>query len=59
VGLINFRLLRSTVFRLALIYLCLLNAAVLILFTIVYWSTSSFTTRQIDATIEAEIRGLA
>jgi signal transduction histidine kinase len=59
VGLINSRLLRSTVFRLALIYLCLLSAAVLILFTIVYWSTSSFTTRQIDATIEAEIRGLA
>ena len=59
VGLINSRLLRSTVFRLALIYLCLLSAAVLILFAIVYWSTSSFTTRQIDATIEAEIRGLA
>jgi signal transduction histidine kinase len=59
VGLIKSRLLRSTVFRLALIYLCLLSAAVLALFAIVYWSTGNFTTRQIDATIEAEIRGLA
>lgn len=53
------RLLRSSSFRLALIYLCLLSAAVLVLLGFIYWSTTSLVSHQIDATIDAEIRGLA
>lgn len=53
------RLLRSATFRLALIYLCLFSAAVLGLLAYVYWSTAGSVSRQIDATIDAEITGLA
>ncbi len=52
-------LLRSTTFRFALVYLCLFSAAVLILVVFLYWSTSGAVSRQIESTIEAEIRGLA
>ena len=53
------RLLRSRTFRLALIYLCLLNGAVLLLLGGIYWSTTAAVTRQIESTINAEITGLA
>ena len=53
------RLLRSQIFRLALIYLCLFSAAVLGLLGFIYWSTTESVSRQIDKTIDAEIRGLA
>ena len=53
------RLLRSSIFRLALIYLCLFSASVLVLGGVIYWITIGSLTRQIDATIDAEIVGLA
>lgn len=53
------RLIRSSIFRLALVYLCLFSASVLLLVGFIYWSTTDSLTRQIDATIDAEITGLA
>ncbi len=53
------RLLRSTTFRLALIYLGIFGVSVLVLLAFIDWSTSGFMRRQTDAVIEAEIRGLA
>ncbi len=53
------RLLQSRTFRLALIYLCLFSTAMLALVGFVYWYATDSLSRQIDATIDAEIRGLA
>jgi signal transduction histidine kinase len=53
------RFFRSTTFRLALIYLCLFSAALCVLLGIMYWTTVGSISRQIDATIDAEITGLA
>jgi len=53
------RLYKSRTFRLALIYLCLFSTAVLALVGFVYWYATDSLSRQIDATIDAEIRGLA
>ncbi len=52
-------LLSSTFRRLTLIYLLLFGSSVLILFGFIYWSTIPYMSRQVDATIEAEIDGLA
>ena len=51
--------LRSSTFRLALIYMALFGGSVLLLLTFIYWSTARYMAAQADATIEAEIRGLA
>ncbi len=53
------KLLRSSTFRLALIYMALFGASVLLLLGFIYWSTVSYMGRQTDAIIEAEITGLA
>ena len=53
------KLLRSSTFRLALIYMALFGASVLLLLGFIYWSTVSYMGRQTDAIIEAEIAGLA
>lgn len=53
------RSLRTTTFRLALIYLGLFLVLVLVLLGFVYWTTAGVADRQIDDTIEAEITGLA
>lgn len=53
------RLLLTTTFRLALIYLGLFLILVLFLLGFVYWTTAGVADRQIDDTIEAEITGLA
>lgn len=53
------RLYQSSIFRLALIYLCLFSGAVIVLVGFIYWNTTQSLTRQIDATIDAEIRGLS
>jgi signal transduction histidine kinase len=53
------RLLLTTTFRLALIYLGLFLILVLFLLGFVYWTTSGVADRQIDDTIDAEITGLA
>jgi len=53
------RILRSSTFRLALLYVFLLGVSVAILLAFIYWSTAGYMDRQIEATIQAEIRGLA
>ena len=56
---ISHRLVRSSIFRAALVYICLFGAAVLVPVGVIYWTAVGSLTRQIDATIEAEITGLA
>ena len=53
------RLLRSTTFRLTLIYFGLFGVSAVVLVGFLYWSTAGFMARQTDEAIEAEIRGLA
>jgi signal transduction histidine kinase len=53
------RLLRSSPFRLAVAYVALFGSSALVLLAFIYWSTAGFMLRQADATIEAEIEGLA
>ncbi len=53
------RIFSSSIFRLALVYLLLFSVSVLALVGFIYWSTQGSLTRQIDATIDAEITGLA
>jgi len=53
------RLLRSFTFRLALLYTTLSLGSVVVLLGFIYWATAGYMDRQIDSTIEAEIRGLA
>jgi signal transduction histidine kinase len=52
------RLLDTTTFRLAALYLALFAASVLALLGFIYYSTADFVERQTEATIEAEITGL-
>jgi signal transduction histidine kinase len=52
-------LLRSRIFRLWLVYLLLFGVAVVGLSAFVYQRTTDSLTRQIDATVDAEITGLA
>ena len=52
-------LFRSSSFRLALLYMGLFSASVLVLLGFLYWATAGYMARQTDATIEAEIRGLS
>ena len=52
-------LLHSSTFRLALIYMVLFGASVLLLLGFIYWSTAAYLTQQTDQTIEAEIAELA
>lgn len=52
-------LLRTSAFRLALIYAALFIVSMLVLFGIIYWATIGGLSRQIDMTIESEIQGLA
>ncbi len=53
------KLIRSSTFRLALVYMALFGGSVLILLVFIYWSTAQYMAEQADATIEAEITGLA
>ncbi len=52
-------LLRSSTFRLALVYVAFFSTSALGLMGFIYWFTAGYMARQTDATIEAEIRGLA
>lgn len=52
-------LVRTSAFRLTLLYAAVFGASVLILLAFVYWSTVAVIERQVADTIEAEIRGLA
>lgn len=51
--------LTSSTFRLALLYILLVGISVAILLGFIYWSTAGYMARQTDATIGAEIQGLA
>jgi signal transduction histidine kinase len=51
--------LTSSTFRLALLYMLLVGVSVAILLGFIYWSTAGYMARQTDATIGAEIQGLA
>ncbi len=53
------RLLRSSAFRLALLYMALVGISAVLLLSFIYYSTASYMLRQADETIEAEISGLA
>ncbi len=53
------RLIKSSTFRLALVYMLLFSASAMLLLGFIYWSTAGYMARQTDATIEAEISGLA
>ena len=52
------RLLRTSSFQIALLYLTLFGATLLALLAFVYWSTAGLIDRQMSDTVEAEIRGL-
>jgi signal transduction histidine kinase len=52
-------ILRSSTFRLAILYMLLLGISVGILMAFIYWSTAGYMDRQTAATIQAEIQGLA
>jgi len=51
--------LRSSAFRLALLYTVLSVGSVVVLLGYIYWATAGYMDRQTDETIEAEISGLA
>ncbi len=53
------KLLYTSTFQLALIYMILFAGSVLLLLSFIYWATAGYMARQTDATIEAEITGLA
>jgi hypothetical protein len=52
------RLLETSTFRLALVYLALFGLSALALLGYLYWATALFMNRQITETIEAEIAGI-
>lgn len=53
------RLLRSRVFRLTLVSALVFSITTILLVGLIYWSGTGAISRQIDATIDAEIKGLS
>ncbi|TNC80302.1 MAG: two-component sensor histidine kinase [Oleiphilus sp.] len=53
------RLLRTSTFQLAIMYMVLFATSVFILMGFIYWATAGYMSSQTDETIEAEIIGLA
>lgn len=53
------KLVRSTTFRLSLLYLSLVIAAASLAVAYIYWNSTLLLGQQLDATIDAEIQGLA
>src|SRR3954467_8142098 len=53
------RLLHTHAFRLAVLYFLVFAASVLGVLLFVYWTSADFVERQTEATLEAEISGLA
>src|SRR6266702_7500561 len=53
------RLLRTHVFRLAALYFLVFAVSVLGVLLFVYWTSANFVERQTEATLDAEITGLA
>ena len=50
---------RSVTWRIAIGYGALFGLSMLALLVLVYWSTASYMTRQMEAVVEAEVQGLA
>lgn len=50
------KLFRTSSFRLTLLYVALTAASFLVLFVAIYWSATEFMQRQIDVTVNAEIK---
>lgn len=53
------RLLKSAIFRLALVYVLLFGSSAAILFGFLWWATVGTLSQQVDETILADIKGLA
>ncbi|MEM7407068.1 MAG: ATP-binding protein [Pseudomonadota bacterium] len=53
------RLISSTTLRLTVLYCAVFGLSVILLLGFLYWATAGLMARQADATIEAEIEGLA
>src|SRR5262252_533630 len=53
------RLVRTHAFRLAVLYFLVFAASVLGVLLFVYWTSANFVERQTEATLDAEITGLA
>ncbi|MGD8345950.1 MAG: HAMP domain-containing protein, partial [Lysobacterales bacterium] len=53
------RLLSSTTFRLTLVYTALSLGSMLLLLGFIYWATAGYMNREVNATIDEEIIGLA
>ena len=51
-------LLRTTTFRLAVVYLAIFSASVFLVLASIYWNTAGFMARQTDELLDEEIRGL-
>jgi signal transduction histidine kinase len=51
--------LRSHGFRLALLYLGLFTASVLVIFAVIYWTTADFMAQALDLSVETELSSLA
>ncbi len=56
---VSLKLLRTTAFRLSLLYVAIFGAAGAAVIAYTYWNAQTLVSRQIDSTIEAELRGLA
>jgi len=53
------RTLKSSSFRVALLYMALMGTSMVALLAFIHWSTAGYMARQLDQTIAAEIEGLA
>lgn len=53
------KLFRTTTFRLSLTYLALFSAAAILAIAYIYWNTTVLLSRQLNQTIDAELKGLA
>ena len=53
------RLLRTSAFRLSLLYIVVFGTAAALAIAYIYWNTSGLLERQLEGAIQAEIRGLA
>ena len=53
------KLFRTTTFRLSLTYLALFSAAAAVAIFYIYWNTTVLLSRQLNQTIDAELKGLA
>ncbi|HVB17372.1 MAG TPA: ATP-binding protein [Stellaceae bacterium] len=52
------RLFRTSSFRLTVLYAALFSASVIVLFAVIYWSTSFYMTGQLDAAIDSDFAEL-